>query len=101
MVEAWVLPLMIVLAVAVLLLAPLVEAAGTLIRGATFLCPFRKRDVSVEFVEQGAFGLGKAVDVHSCSAFDDPQKVTCGKRCLELLGNGAKGSLESIRAVAA
>lgn len=101
MVEGWILPFAIVLAVAVLLLAPLVEAAGTLIRMASFFCPFKKRDVSVEFVEQGAFGLGKAVDVHSCSAFQDTQKVTCGKRCLELLGNGARGSLESVRAVAA
>lgn len=99
MVEAWVLPLAIMLAVAVLLLAPLVEAAGTSIRGASFFCPFKKRDVSVELVEQGAFGLGKAVDVRSCSAFQDPRKVTCSKKCLEFLGNASRGSLKSAGAV--
>jgi len=87
MLEAWILPVAIMLAVAVLLLAPLVEAGGTSIRCGSFFCPFKKRDVSVEFVEQGALGLGKAVDVHSCSAFQDPRKVACSKRCLELLAS--------------
>jgi len=94
MVETWILPMMILLAVAVLLLTPLVEAAGTFLRGAAFFCPFKRRDVSVEFVEQGTFGLGKRRDVRSCSAFPDPRRVTCGKRCLEFVANASKGSLE-------
>ncbi len=95
MVEALILPMTILLAVTVLLLAPLVEAAGTFLRGATFFCPFKKRDVSVEFVEQGAFGLSRAVDVHSCSAFPDPGRVTCGKKCLEHLGDAARAALRA------
>jgi hypothetical protein len=93
MLEAWILPLAIILGVAVLLLAPLVEAGGISIRCASCFCPLEKREVSVEFVEQGALGLGKAVDVHSCSAFEDPRKVICDKRCLGVLA--ATGSFES------
>lgn len=95
--EGWVLPIAILFAFAVLLLAPLIEAAGTTIRKTAFFCPVKRRDVTVEFLEQGAFGLGKAVDVRSCSAFEETQKMTCGKQCLEL--PAATGSPESVRIV--
>lgn len=95
--EGWILPIAILFAFAVLLLAPLIEAAGTTIRKTAFFCPFKRGDVTVEFLEQGAFGLGKTVDVRCCSAFDDTEKMTCDKRCLEL--PAATGGPESVRIV--
>ena len=97
MLEGWILPIAILFAFAVILLAPLIEAAGTTTRKTAFFCPVRRRDVTVEFLEQGAFALGKAVDVHSCSAFEDTYTMTCGKQCLEL--PAVTGSPESVRIV--
>lgn len=86
MVEAWAVPVAVIVAFAVLFLAPLVEAAGTSLGRVAFFCPFVRHDVTVGFVERWALGTRRAVDVRSCSAFGEGQDLTCGKRCLETAG---------------
>lgn len=82
--ESWVVPLMIVLAFAVVLLSPMLGAVDRIRRRVGLVCPMTKRRVTVEFVEQEALGISKAEDVCACSEFSDPTKVTCEKKCLSL-----------------
>ncbi|MBI1845492.1 MAG: hypothetical protein HYR86_00780 [Candidatus Rokubacteria bacterium] len=47
-----------------------------------FWCPFKQRNVTVEFQEEA--WDGKRVDLDSCSAFAPSTAVTCGRRCLDV-----------------
>ena len=46
----------------------------------SFWCPFRRRDVTVEFQEDPV-GRGRYLDVERCTAFDPSAPITCGKLC--------------------
>lgn len=48
-----------------------------------FWCALSRREVEVEFEEWGLPGLRQPVAVRSCSVFDPPTAVTCGRRCLD------------------
>jgi hypothetical protein len=80
-------PLLIALALAVALALALLALFGgmagvTRLATRRFWCPFRARNVSVEFRE--AAWDGQRVDVSRCSAFSPPTAITCGKRCVLL-----------------
>ena len=49
----------------------------------TFLCPWSKRVVTVDFLLP--VGATHPSDVASCTAFKDPRRVTCPKGCRELV----------------
>ena len=57
--------------------------AAQMISRRTFDCPFSKRRAQVQFV--GAQGDEQPADVLACSVFEDPRRVRCEKRCLELV----------------
>ena len=48
----------------------------------TFVCPVRKRRVTVAFLTLP--GFRRPADIASCSAFPDPGRVTCKKDCLDV-----------------
>lgn len=48
-----------------------------------FLCPYKRMKVHVVFLLD-FFNRSKYRDVSSCSAFHDPKKVTCEKKCTAL-----------------
>jgi hypothetical protein len=48
-----------------------------------FWCSLREQDVEVEFETKGILGLRRAVGVKRCSVFEEPDKVACGRHCLE------------------
>lgn len=52
-------------------------------RHAAFWCALTERDVEVEFAVRGIPGLGRPRGVTSCTAFDPPPAVACGRRCLD------------------
>lgn len=62
-------------------------------------CATKGKDVDVEFVERVANGV--VTGVRSCTAFNDPSHVTCGRDCVNLLklenrdGAGAAGARKS------
>jgi hypothetical protein len=48
-----------------------------------FWCAEAQRPVEVEFVEEeGVFGLQRSVAVCSCSVFEPPTDVRCGRHCI-------------------
>jgi hypothetical protein len=57
-------------------------APGTVVRSRSFWCPFRARNVRVDF-EETAWDA-RRVDVCRCSAFAPPTDVGCDKACLTL-----------------
>jgi hypothetical protein len=80
-------PVMLVGSVLLVALAgPLLSAAPMLGR-ARFVCPVSKLTVNAQFTSWP--GSEGPVDVCACSAFQDPTKVTCKKRCLELARTSA------------
>jgi len=46
-------------------------------------CALFERDVTVEFLERGVPGCRRSVAVRSCTAFDPPAAVACGRRCFD------------------
>jgi len=62
-----------------LLLLPI---AGRVIRRRHFWCQRAGDQVEVEFEESGLMGFRRPVAVRSCSVFDPPTAVTCGRSCL-------------------
>lgn len=46
-------------------------------------CETKGKDVDVEFVERVANGV--VTGVRSCTAFSDPNHVTCGRDCVNLV----------------
>jgi len=55
---------------------------GTFATKRAFRCPFRDRNVNVDFTE--AVWDGSFVDVIACTEFSPPQDVRCEKSCLML-----------------
>lgn len=54
------------------------------VRRRRFWCALYEREVEVEFEERGLPGLREAVAVNSCSVFEPPAAVTCGRRCVDI-----------------
>lgn len=79
-------PVPIFVAVAAVLVGVLVAGRrlvpGTFTVKRAFLCPFRDRNVSVDFTE--AVWDGGFVDVIACTEFWPPGDVRCDKSCLTL-----------------
>lgn len=80
----WPVPIFLSVAVAFLLVwaAGRRFFAGTSAARRSFWCPFRGRNVQVDFAESS--WDGSLVDVEACSAFTPPAEVGCDKACLEL-----------------
>ncbi len=73
-------PPLLVLAGVFGLLISHVIAPPAMVSRTSFDCPVRKCKVSVAFESRP--GETGTADVVSCSAFEDPEKVTCAKGCL-------------------
>ena len=52
-------------------------------RHAAFSCALTERDVEVQFEAWGMPGLRRLCGIVSCTAFDPPTAVACGRRCLD------------------
>jgi hypothetical protein len=48
-----------------------------------FWCFLREQDVEVEFETKKILGFSRTAGVKRCSAFEQPDKVECGRHCLE------------------
>lgn len=48
-----------------------------------FWCSLREQEVEVEFETKAMLGFPLTVGVKRCSAFEEPDKVECGRHCLE------------------
>ena len=46
-------------------------------------CPVKKQEVQVDLLRRGFSGEGKALEVKSCSAFEDPRKLDCAQDCIK------------------
>ena len=68
-----------------LLALALTLLATRVVRRRAFWCPGIGREVEVEFEDLGVFGFRRH-DVLTCSAFEDPHEVTCGRDCLRAEG---------------
>ena len=66
-------------AIFALLLFPMM---GRVVRRRHFWCRRAQGEVEVEFEERGLAGFRRAVAVRSCSLFDPPTDVRCGRSCL-------------------
>jgi hypothetical protein len=84
MIEAWIVPILIVVAGAALLIAFMRAVATPTCRVAwkSFRCPLKKRHVTVGFLAD-RFRQDRYCDVLSCSAFGAPWQVSCDKHCLD------------------
>ena len=49
----------------------------------SFWCAIKEEGVEVEFGAKTFLGFPRMISVKSCSAFDEPEKVACGRRCLD------------------
>ena len=49
----------------------------------TFICPWSKRVITVDFLLP--VGATRPLEVASCTAFKDPSRVTCPKDCREMV----------------
>jgi hypothetical protein len=49
----------------------------------TFWCALKNQEVDVEFETKRLFGFPRAVGVNRCSAFDEPSRVACDRRCMD------------------
>jgi hypothetical protein len=62
------------------------RAEGVTRRGSSrrsFWCALKEQAVEVEFEAKRILGFPRLVGVKCCSAFDEPGKVACGRRCLD------------------
>jgi hypothetical protein len=75
-------PLVLAGGIVVSLLVGAFSPPRPMITAATFHCPFSRRRVTAGFLTWA--GLGRAVDVQTCSAFAVPSQIRCGKACLSL-----------------
>ncbi len=48
-----------------------------------FWCSLREQDVEVEFETKRILGFSRTAGVRRCSVFEQPEKVECGRHCLE------------------
>ena len=46
-------------------------------------CSLQRQEVEVEFETKAFLGFPRLVGVNSCSAFDEPEDVACGRHCLD------------------
>ncbi len=46
-------------------------------------CPVKKQEVQVDLLRRGFCGEGDALEVKSCSAFEDPRKLDCAQECIK------------------
>lgn len=69
-------------AVATIFALLLLPIADRVIRRRHFWCQRAGDQVEVEFEESGLPGFRRPVAVRSCSVFDPPTAVTCGRSCL-------------------
>jgi hypothetical protein len=74
--------LVIVPAVLILCAIGLFTGDGPRRARATFECPVRRSQVTVDFAVP--VGAENPASVTACSAFQDPRRVTCAQRCLEM-----------------
>lgn len=74
-------PLVLIAVVGLLLLSTALSRAPRRVRE-TFWCPLKRRTVTADFVVRE--GAPHPTDVVWCTAFADPEQITCKKRCLEL-----------------
>lgn len=49
----------------------------------TFWCALKDQGVEVEFRTKRSLGFPRLVSVKRCSAFDEPDRVACDRRCLD------------------
>ena len=49
----------------------------------TFWCALKDQGVEVEFGTKRLLGFPRLAGVKRCSAFDEPENVACGRRCLD------------------
>lgn len=68
---------------ALLFLVPLVVVFSRATRRRRFWCAQERREVEVEFEEQGLPGFRHTQNVKSCSVFDPSTGVSCNRRCLD------------------
>jgi hypothetical protein len=74
-------PILAIVGIGLLILAGLLPGASRRLRQ-TFQCPWRGRTVTADFlVTEGA---DHPSDLAACSAFAEPTRITCGKRCREI-----------------
>ncbi|HXH12425.1 MAG TPA: hypothetical protein VNP04_21990 [Alphaproteobacteria bacterium] len=84
MVATWILPAIILAAMALPLLAAVLEMVPTrTVVWKSFWCPLKKLQVRVAFLDD-AFRRERYEYVLSCSAFPQPSLVSCDKRCRDL-----------------
>ena len=55
---------------------------GTTRHRRSFRCALMEREVEVEFAERRFFGVVENATVTSCSAFESPTTIACGRRCV-------------------
>ena len=48
-----------------------------------FWCALKEQEVEVEFETRSFLGLSRIVGVRQCTAFEQPQGVACGRRCVD------------------
>ncbi len=46
------------------------------------VCPRSKQEVEIDVLCRGFRGEGNALEVKSCTAFEDPKQVTCQQECI-------------------
>ena len=68
---------------ALLFLFPLVVVFSRATRRRHFWCAQARREVEVEFEEQGLPGFRHTRNVKNCSVFDPSTGVSCNRRCLD------------------
>jgi hypothetical protein len=68
-----------------LLTLALTVVATRVVKRRAFWCSGAGRDVEVEFEDWGLLGFRRH-DVLSCSAFEHPDEITCGRACLHAEG---------------
>jgi hypothetical protein len=49
----------------------------------TFWCSAKDQEVEVEFERKRFLGFPRLAGIKRCSAFGEPEKVACGRRCLD------------------
>jgi hypothetical protein len=77
----------LVWAVGFVLLALLMTMVATrVVRRMAFWCSGVAREVEVEFEDRGLFGFRRR-EVLTCSAFECPSEITCGRECLRAEGH--------------
>src|SRR5262245_57036235 len=70
----------------VLVALALTVFATRVVRRRAFWCPGAGREVEVEFEDRGVLGFRRH-EVLSCSAFEHPREITCGRACRNAEGH--------------